>query len=75
VLLNQFLGNPQIGRCQAIVLGNLDLWFHPELGLAMAAMNMYMHSRLLSGEEKEPEPSLTKDSRTHKILPYRYQYA
>ena len=39
---------------EAMALRYFDLWLKPELGLALLAPHMDMHSLLFSGKEKEP---------------------
>ena len=46
-------------------LSQLERRFKPELGLAVLALNMHVHSRLLSREEVEPEAAFAKYGRAH----------
>lgn len=47
-------------------LGQFNSWFKPELGFAILALDMHMHSRFLAREEIETEAAFTKNGWTHR---------
>lgn len=62
---NQNQGRRDTAAAEAVVLGKLDRWLQPELGLAFRVMNMYVQSILLPGKEEESKAASTQDGRTH----------
>ncbi len=48
VFLYKSVGDPKLFTRQTIVLGQVDLWFHPELGFSASGMNMDVHAWFLA---------------------------
>jgi hypothetical protein len=65
VFLDQSLNRAKVSRRQAIVLRKLDIQVQPELRLSTMAMDVHVHARLLTGEEKEAKAALTQNGWTH----------
>lgn len=69
MFLDELPDDSEIASAQAMILRQFDLGFHPELGLTVSAVDVNVGSRLLTGEEEEPEPSLSEDRRAQEASP------
>ena len=56
MFLDELPDDSEVASAQAMILRQFDLGFHPELGLTVSAVDVNVGSRLLTGEEEEPEP-------------------
>jgi hypothetical protein len=50
---------------EAVILGQDDLGFQPELRLPVNVLNMHMRPRLFPGEKEKAIPADAEDRRTH----------
>jgi hypothetical protein len=66
MLLNEVKGFADLPPRQAGVLRQLNSRLKPELGLAVLALNMHMHPRLLSREEVKAKATLAENCWTHR---------
>lgn len=66
MLLNQSLGHVDLLFGQTLILRQGHGWLKPELGLAVGTLNMYMTSRLFTGEKVKPEATVAKNGRAHR---------
>jgi hypothetical protein len=73
VCLDQGLSSPKLALFHTYILRHFDTRLKPELRLAISAMNMNVHSRLLSREKVEAESAFAKDCRAHAIGEYGMQ--
>jgi len=65
MLLNKTECFIKLAPGKAYELGQLNSRLKPELGLAIVALNMHMHSCFLAREEIETKAAFTKNSWTH----------
>ena len=68
---NKVEGVRQAPGTHAVVPGQLDLRFKPELRLAIRMMNMHMRPRLFTREEVEAIAAMAKDCRAHPPILHR----
>jgi|SRR3990172_7719259 len=66
VRFNHRPNGPQLPIVESVILRQFNGRFKPEFGLPIRAVYVHVHARLLTREEKEPEPTFPENRRTHK---------
>lgn len=65
MLLDKTPDKPELAFCKAMVSGQLDGGFQPELGLTVGTADMNVHSWFFTREKMETEILITKNRRAH----------
>jgi hypothetical protein len=73
VCLDQDLSSPKLALFHTHILRHFDARLKPELRLAIGAMHVDVHSRLLARKKVEAESAFAKDCRAHAIGEYGMQ--
>jgi len=68
MFLNQTPGQPEFSVVETVVLCQFDFRFHPELGFTTPTVDMYVHFRLFSGDEKEAKSSVSENRGTRSLF-------
>src|SRR5206468_131188 len=70
VLPNRSQRGIHLTRGQTVILSQLDIRFHPELGFALRSFDVNVHPWFLTREKVETERTITKDRWAHAAISY-----